>query len=403
MNKTWKTQFAVLWLGQAISILTSAILQMALIWHLSFQTGSAAVLSLASIAAFFPTAVLGIVAGAFVDRWNRKFTMIGADLFIAAVSFVLVVYSLFWEIPVWLIMVILFVRSIGTAFHTPAISAVTPLMVPESALTKCAGYTQSLQSIGYMAGTAIAAVLYPVLSISWLVMLDVFGAIAASAITAFVTIPKMPIMENTAKTKLLFEMKQGYQAMKQNRGVFTLLWIGALYMLFFSPVNALFPLMSFQHFGGTTTMASISEIAFSLGILIGGVLLGFWGGFKNRSYMIVFSLAFMGSAIGISGLLPSDGFAFFAAMCVAMGISVPFYTGPQISLMQEKIPPQYLGRVFGLYSSVMSFATPLGLGLSGLFADRVGVNYWFVLSGSACILLAFATLGFKSVRRIERE
>lgn len=82
MNKNWKLKFYTIWTGQAISILSSAVLQMALIWHLTAKTGSAAVLSLASCAGFLPNAVLGLFAGAMVDRWNRKFTMIGADLFL---------------------------------------------------------------------------------------------------------------------------------------------------------------------------------------------------------------------------------------------------------------------------------------------------------------------------------
>ena len=95
------------------------------------------VLAIASIAGFLPMAVLGSFAGALVDRWNRKLTMIAADLFIAAISLSLVIYTFFAELPLWLVMVVLFLRSTGTAFHLPAISAVTPLIVPENALTKC--------------------------------------------------------------------------------------------------------------------------------------------------------------------------------------------------------------------------------------------------------------------------
>ncbi len=402
MNKNWKTQFITIWLGQAISILTSSILQMALIWHLSLLTASAAILSLASIAGFLPTAVLGLFAGTLVDRWNRKLTMIGADLFIALVSLTLAIYAIFAELPVWLVIFVLFVRSIGTAFHTPSLSAVTPLLVPEEQLTKCAGYTQSLQSIGYMAGTALAALLYPVWSISGMILLDVLGAILASVTTAIISIPA-PTAQVT-RTKgfhILSEMKEGYLAVKAHRGIFVLLWIGAAFMFLYSPINALFPLMSLNYFGGTTTAASIAEIAFSIGMLLGGIVLGLWGGLKNRAFTIAGSIAIMGAAIGLSGLLPQYGFWAFALLCVMMGLSVPFYSAPQVALMQEKLEPQYLGRAFGLYGSVMSFAMPFGLILSGLFADQVGVNHWFVICGAASVLLSLLTISIRSVRQIE--
>lgn len=403
MNKNWKRKFYTIWTGQAISILSSAVLQMALIWHLTAKTGSAAVLSLASCAGFLPNAVLGLFAGAMVDRWNRKFTMIGADLFIAAVSFVLVIYGLFAEIPVWLVLVILFVRSVGTAFHTPAISAVTPLLVPEDQLTKCSGYTQSLQTVGFIIGAAVAAVIYPVWSLSQIVLLDVFGAVIASAAVAAVPIPSVEKLEDPGtKPNIFAEMKDGYVALRENKSLFALLWIGAVFMLIFSPINALFPLICMGYFGGTTTSASVAEIMFSVGMIAGGAIIGAWGGFKNRGVMILSALWLMGVSITAAGLLPPTGFAAFAVLCVFMGFSAPFYTGPQMALMQEKIEPALLGRVFGLYGSISAAAMPLGLLLSGLFADTAGIHTWFFISGLAILLLAAISSIFKHVRNTEQ-
>lgn len=403
MNKHWKIKFSVIWLGQSVSILSSSVLQMSLIWHLSIKTDSAAILSLASIAGFLPTAVLGLFAGTLVDRWNRKLTMIGADLFIALVSLSLAVYGLFAEIPVWLVLAVLFVRSIGTAFHSPAINAVTPLLVPEDKLIQCSGYTQSLQSVGYIAGTAIAALLYPIWSISSMVMIDVLGAVVASVTTALVHIPVplSPIDVPAQKQRIFAEMKEGYRAVQTNRGIFALLWIGGIFMFFYAPINALFPLMSLNYFGGTTTAASIAEIAFSVGMILGGIVLGVLGKIIKRAPAIASAIALMGIAICASGLLTVDGFWLFALLCIVMGVSVPFYTGPQVALMQEKLDPRFLGRVFGLYSSVMSFAMPLGLILSGFFADQVGINNWFILCGAACVILAIFTICLKRVREIE--
>ena len=156
--KNWKSTFFILWSGQAISILTSAVLQLALIWHLALTTNSAFIMSIAFIAFLLPGALIGSFAGTLVDRWNRKLTIIGADLYIAAISLILVVYTLVAPLPIWLILAVLFLRSIGTAFHTPAFNAVTPLIVPESHLTKVAGLTQTVQTFGFIAGSAVAAV-----------------------------------------------------------------------------------------------------------------------------------------------------------------------------------------------------------------------------------------------------
>ena len=403
----WKLKFLVIWSGQAISVFTSSIMQMALIWHLAIVTSSALVLSLASIAAFLPMALLGSFAGAFVDRWNRKLTMICADLFIAAVSATLFIYALFAELPLWLIFAVLFVRSIGTSFHNPAISAVTPLIVPETHLTKCAGYTQTVQTSGFIAGTAVAAVLYPLWGVSGMVLLDVAGAVLASISVAAVKIPEPDKTEQAVpqenKSGLFFEVKEGYRILKNSKGLFALLWIGAAFSVLFSPVNALFPLMSIDYFGGTTTHASVAEIAFAVGMTLGGIGLGVWGGFKNRAVTLTASVALLGMAVGFSGILPSSGFMVFAACSFFMGFSAPFYTGTQTALMQERIAPEYLGRVFGLYGSIASLAMLLGLAVTGALADLTGINLWFLIAGVSICLLAAAMAAIPSVRNIERE
>ena len=399
----WKLKFTVIWSGQAISIFTSAVLQMALIWHLAITTNSALILSLASIAGFLPMAVLGSFAGALVDRWNRKLTMIGADLFIAFVSLCLVVFTFFAEPPLWFILAVLFMRSVGTAFHSPAISAITPLLVPETHLTKCAGYTQSLQTLGFIAGTSVAAILYPLWGIRGMVALDVAGAVLASITVAAVNIPALPATVQEKRQSLAAEIKEAFAIIKGHRGLFALLWIGAGFTFFYAPVNALFPLMSMGHFGGTTTHASIAEIVFAAGMMVGGLILGLWGGFKNRGLTMSAAIALMGIAVGVSGILPSGGFVVFAFLSMLMGFSAPFYSGPHMAMMQEKIPPEYLGRVFGLYGSLMSIAMLLGLVVSGFSADTVGVPVWFLICGIVIFALALTAILTPSVRQIENS
>lgn len=168
------------------------------------------------------------------------------------------------------------------------------------------------------------------------------------------------------------------------------------------PINALFPLMSMHYFGGTTTHASIVEITFAVGMLIGGILLGTWGGFRNRSVSIISSLLMMGTAITISGLLPANAFFIFIICSALMGFSAPFYSGVQMSLIQEKIHPEYLGRIFGLLGSLTSFTMPLGLICSGIFADKVGINNWFTLTGIFIISISLISIALPSIRNLDK-
>lgn len=399
----WQRSFYTLWAGQAVSLITSAVLQMAIIWHLTEETGSALVLSIATLVGFLPQAILGPFIGVLVDRYHRKYVMIGADLLIAAVGLMLALASLAMELPVWLIMVVLFLRSVGTAFHSPALNAVTPLLVPEEQLTKCAGYTQSIQSASYILGPALAALLYAVWDLNSIILVDVAGAVFASILTAFVFIPRLEAGESAAQGNLILEMKEGYAVLRGNKGLFALLWVGALYMLFFMPINALFPLMSMKYFGGTTFHASLVEIVFAAGMLAGGLVLGVWGGFKNRVMSLAASILLMGASLIVSGLLPVKGYVVFVLCSTLMGFSAPFYSGVQTALFQEKISPEYLGRVFALLGSVVSVAMPLGLVLSALFADTLGVNRWFLISGILITGIAVLPVLIPGLRNLDRQ
>lgn len=389
-TSNWKQKFFTIWAGQAVSLITSAILQMAIVFYLTEKTGSAMILSIASLIGFLPYAVFGPAIGVLVDRYDRKMIMIGADLIIAVAGAALALVAIYMELPIWMVMIVLFIRSIGTAFHTPALNAVIPLLVPAEQLTRCAGYSQSMQSISYIISPALAAFLYSIWDLNWIIAIDVLGAIIACMTVAIVSIPKLDTQQSQIKKSIIEEMKEGFLVLKENKGLFALLLVGTLYMLVYMPINALYPLMSMSYFNGTPMHVSITEIAYASGMLAGGMLLGLIGGFKKRIALITASIILMGVSLTISGLLPANGFVIFAICCALMGFSVPFYSGVQTALFQEKIKPEYLGRVFSLTGSIMSLAMPVGLILSGFFADRIGVSNWFLISG--ILIIGIATL-----------
>lgn len=407
----WQRSLALVWAGEFFSVLTSSILQMGLIWHVTLTTKSASALSLVSLAAFLPMAFSGAFAGTIVDRSSIKRLMIGADLFIAAVSFTLLFGSIAGTLPLWAVVAVYFVRALGSTLHQPAFNALTPLLAPPTALNRLAGILQFMQSGSYILGNAIAAVIYPTLGLTFMITLDVVGAVLASIAVAVsgVKTPKperAEANEATARETLrgfARETSEGYGELKRHRGLFAMLWIGFVFSVLFSPVSALFPLMTLDHFGGTTTDAAAAEIAFSLGMIVMSAVIGATGGLKNRGFSGALAIALFGLATLASGLIPTNLFILFLACTALMGLSSPLYSSPQMALMQERIAPEYLGRVFGLYGAICSWAMPIGLAASALFADAVGVTTCFIISGIAMTALGVVTWMIPSVRHIDAE
>ena len=153
----WKKVFAIIWTGQFFSILTSSIVNFAIVLWLSFETKSAEVLALATIMAMLPQSVLGLFTGIFVDRWKRKRVMILADSFIAFCTLILAVLFYLDIAKIGHVYLLLALRSAGSAFHMPAMQASVPLLAPKSELIRIAGINQIIQSVCNIAGPALAA------------------------------------------------------------------------------------------------------------------------------------------------------------------------------------------------------------------------------------------------------
>ena len=389
---SWKRSLAIVWIGEFFSVLTSSILQMGLIWHVTLTTGSASALSFVSLAAFLPMALLGAFAGTIVDRTSIKRLMIGADLFIAAVSLTLVFGSLGGGLSVAAVAGVLFVRALGSTLHTPAFNALTPLIAPAEALSKLAGMA-AVHAVGQLHHRqrhrrgglpGVRPDLHD------RARRRRCGAREPSRLRSpalRTPAPERHTPEENAEASrhavraFLSETVDGYRELKCHRGLFVMLWIGFAFSVLFSPISALFPLMVFDHFGGTTTQSAIAEIAFSVGMIAASGWIGATGGLKNRALSCTLAIALFGAVTLASGLVPPSALAVFLGLTFVMGVSSPLYTAPQMALMQERVEPECMGRVFGLYGAVCSWAMPVGLIFSTLFADTIGVTRCFVLVG----------------------
>jgi len=402
-NSFWKQNFFTIWTGQAFSQFSSSVLQFAIIWHLTERTGSAIILSLSMFLGFFPQAVLGPFIGVLIDRYDRKKIMVVSDLMIALVSLGMSAAEKMGFLSTGLILTVLLLRAIGTAFHTPCLQAVTPQIVPSEELTRCAGYSQTLQSVSEIFSPAVAAVLYAHWSLGNIVLFDAAGALAAVVTLAISRIPRMERSKKTEKIHVIRETMEGFRVLKTKKGILGLVLVSALYTIALMPVSALFPLMSMSYFGGTSVQASIVEVAFSIGFLVGSLILSLWGGTKNRVYTIIGSYTLMSLSLLVSGILPVSGFWIFAACSWTMGLTGPFYWGMFNPILQSHFQNEYLGRVMTLAGSVRYLCAPIGLSLSGVLAEQFGVQIWFKIAGMLAMAAAAICLLVPVIRTCDSD
>ena len=209
-NKPWKKTFFTIWSGQALSILGSQLVQFALIWYLTVQTGSATVLATASLVGMLPNMILGPFIGTLVDRLNRRWIMLLADSIEALTTIALAVLFALGTVEVWHIFVVLFVRSLAGAFHTNAMNASTSLMVPVEQLTRVQGLNQLLSGGLNVVAAPLGALLLGILPMQGVLSIDVVTALFAILPLAFIHIPQPERSTASAeKTTVWTDFKEG--------------------------------------------------------------------------------------------------------------------------------------------------------------------------------------------------
>lgn len=388
MQAQWKKTFALIFTGQIFSILTSSMVQFAIIWHLTATTESAIVLMIAALAGFLPQALLGPFIGVWLDRWNRKITMMMADSAIAFFSLVLGLYFFFGEPSLAFVYLILVIRSIASSFHAPAFQAAIPLIAPEDELTRVAGWQQMVFSFSNVIGPALGIAVYSASSLGVVLFLDVLGALIANIMLLFVSI-NQPEKEKQEVPSFINEFKLGWNTFIKVKPI-VLITIGtAIFGIAFMPLATLFPFMTLQHFERGGFGASVVEAFFGIGMILGGVLLSvFASKWKDITYMSL-ALVIMGLTCVISGVLAKDAVIVFLVLCFIMGLTAPFFNGPYMAMIQRAYAPEMLGRVISIVTSVMLLASPIGLALAGPIVDEFGVQIWFFWSGIVTILTGF--------------
>lgn len=401
--KRWKVPFFSVWAGQAASLLGSQLVGFALVWHLTAMTGSAKVLVTAAMMEWLPRVFIGPVAGTLVDRWNRRRVMLAADSLIALATAAMIYLGWAGTIEIWHIYLLMMVRSIGGAFHFPAMTASTALMVPEEQLSRIQGLNQLLQGVMNIAAPPLGALLVEIIPLHGVLAVDIGTALLAITALFLVQIPQPKIDPNAEKSSIWGDLRSGLQYVWGWTGLRKVLGLAVLINAISVPAIILIPLLVTKQFGGGAIQIASMQSAFAVGFLVGGLLLAVWGGFRRK--IVTATLAIFGSAIGMLmvGLAPSN--AFLVAICgiFVAGFMSVLTNGPTFALLQTVVEENMQGRVFSLVISAANAMTPLGLLISGPLAEINGIQTWFLITSVVFLFTGLFILGSADIKNIENR
>ncbi|HEU0295130.1 MAG TPA: MFS transporter [Anaerolineales bacterium] len=402
-QQEWKPAFFTFWTTQALSLFGSGLASFAVVWWITESTGSATVLATASLAALVPGVLFGPLAGALVDRLNRKWVIILSDAASAVLALLLV--GLFWtnSIQLWHIYVINVLRALAGAFQFPAVQSSTSLMVPQEQLTRVAGLNQALQGLTMIATPPLGALLLALLPMQSILGIDFLTAGIAISLLFALHIPQPAFRERTTHVTATVwqDMRDGFSFLKQWPALLSVMSIAALLNLVLTPAFTLVPILITDHFHGSALQLGWINAGYGLGIIGGGALLGIWGGFKRRIFTSLLGIAGLGIGSLLIGLSPGSAYGMALTGMILVGVMNAFANGPFFAILQSIIPPEMQGRVFTVLMSVSMGMAPVGLAVAGPLADRFGVQLWYLLGTLVCGLMVTWILLSPALLRLE--
>ncbi|MEG0471324.1 MAG: MFS transporter [Solibacillus sp.] len=388
-NEKWKRDITLFLSSQTISLFGSSLVQYAMMWYITLSTQSGMMMTLYIICGFIPTFLLSPVAGVWADRFNRKKLIIIADGMIAFATLILAIVFMLGYDSIWLLFVMAAIRAVGAGIQTPAVGAILPQIVPEQHLMRVNGINGTIQAVVMFVSPMVSAALLSLTSMNIIFFIDVITAIIA--ITVLVTLLKIPLHAKAAQQQdvsYLADFKLGIQYIKQHDFLKSFFVFFAVLFVLMAPVAFLTPLQVTRSFGDEYWRLTAIEITFSIGMMIGGIVIASWGGFRNRVYTMMFAGVVMAICTILLGILPV--FSLYLVAMALFGLAMPMFNTPTMTIIQEKVETDYLGRIYGVFGMISTSMMPLGMLIFGPLADIISVEK--LLLGTGIFMLIVTLL-----------
>jgi MFS family permease len=362
--------FSLIWLGQLVSLLGTGMTRFALtIWAYQ-ETGSATALALVAFFSFGPLVLLSPVAGALVDRWNRKLVVILSDLVAGGTTIVLLLLYSTGELAIWHLYLLGALAGAFEAFQFPAFSAAMTMMLPKAQYGRANGMMSVADSASTIVAPLLAGILLALLGIGGVLLIDIVTFLFAVSVALLVQIPQPAATDvgQAAKSTLWQESLYGFRYIWARPSLLGMQFMFFLANLFGTYSWVLLAPLILARTGNNELTLGTVQSTLGIGGLAGGILLSIWGGPKRKVDGVLIGMicsSLLGSIIlGIGQSLPIWLVGAFCTM-----FFMPILNGSNQAIWQSKVAPDVQGRVFATRRLIAQITAPLAMLSAGPLAD----------------------------------
>ena len=385
MNQTqnnWKSKTLLFLASQCITLFGSMIVQMSIIWYVTLKTSSGGWVAAFTICSYLPQFLISFLAGVWADRYSRKKLIIIADGVITLATLIM-----FWVMPMIssdfvllsALLVISIVRSIGAGIQTPAVNAVIPQLVPEEYLMKYNGINATMQSIVQFAAPAVAGTVLSIGTFRSTLFIDIMTALIGIGLLSCVLLPKQEA--SNENVSVFAEIKAGISYAFSDKIIGKILIAYGQFILLSVPAGFMAALLVSRVYGDVYWYLTAVELVGFAGMMLGGVLMGVWGGFQSRVKTLAVGLLIL--SIMTIGMGLSPYFLLYLVMMFVYSIALTMIQTATTTIIQENAESSMLGRVFGVMGAMYSGFLPIGMAIFGPLADMIPLQWIMVGCGIA--------------------
>lgn len=423
------TAFTIVWFGQVVSLVGTAMTGFALTLWAYRTTGLATALSMVAFFNFAPMIIMSPIAGVLVDRWNRKWTMALSDLASGIGTLAILILFASGRLQVWHLYVVGALTAVFQSFQWPAYSAAISMMVPKTQYQRASGMISMAESGSGIAAPILAGALIGMVGFErlWVIFaIDLVTFVIALSTLVAVAIPNPPTTAPEKGESLLRQSTFGFRYIWHHRPLFNLQMMFFASNLLASLCVTILPAMILARTGNNATVLATVQSASAVGGVIGGAALTAWGGPKRKVDGVLLGMVFA-SLFGTVVLGLGRSLLIWAVGGFMSMVFLPMLNGSNQAIWQSKVPPSLQGRVFSVRLIIAQVTAPIAILASGPLADRVfgpamltsgslapvfgwltgsgkgaGISLMFVLFGLAGAVAGMIGYLIPTVRNVER-
>jgi len=421
------TGFSIVFVGQLISVVATQMTSFALTLWIYGKTSSATALGLAQVFYIVPFLIISPIAGAMVDRYNRKLMMMISDIGAGLATTILLVISALGILQLWHLYAVMTIMGLVGAFQWPAYSAAITTMVSKEQLGRANGMMSLIDAGPGVIAPLLAGALIGFIKLTGILVIDVvtYGIAILSLAIVFVPQPAHTEEGEKAKSNIWKESIFGFKYIFARRGLLGLLCIFLVGNLFSGIAGTLFAPIILARTGNNSVMMGTVQSTAAIAAVAGGLIMSVWGGFKRRITGVVLGW-------GLSSLFGMMLFGFGRSLVVwiptvmFMTVFGALINGSSQAIWQSKVEPDLQGRVFASRRMIAWITQPITPIIAGTLADYVlepamktqtslsnifgpyfgtgpgaGMGLLITLCGIGCVLTAIVGYSLPVIRNVE--